>query len=187
MKKLIFIKLGLLFCLLVTSCDLIEEDSEEDLIQEDVDVETIVVVKQYFQTTDNYGSTEYIPETAYWNGTSIVFESFTPNNFLKEIEIKNINLSGEIFIEFDENSSIIGEFVTQENGFNRLYKTNITLTQWDDSFHDQGGYIHITSFNSNQNLADGEIEFTGWRWDNQLNREVSFGFNVQFENLTFIN
>ena len=28
-----------MFCLLVTSCDLIEEDSEEDLIQEDVDVE----------------------------------------------------------------------------------------------------------------------------------------------------
>lgn len=166
-------------CLLFYSCEGLFETEEE--LTELPDVETKIFVKQYFYTSGNTGSIEYIPQSFSWDGDGIELTDIEPGDFVQTILLKNFNTTGTTYIEFDENSSIVGEFVTKENGFNRLYRTNIEVTFWDN--YQQGGYIDITAFDSTRQTISGEIQFTAWRWDNQLNREVAFGFNIQFEDL----
>jgi len=179
MKKLVTYLL-FITCFILSSCEDLFETEEE--AQEPIEVvETEISVKQYFYTSDNFGSIEYIPQTFTWDSNSIVLNDIEPNNFVQSIRINNLNVSGLSFIEFNENSSIVGEFVTLENGTSHLYKTNIEVTFWENP--EQGGYINITDFNSANQTISGEIQFTAWRWDSQLNREVSFGFNIQFDNL----
>lgn len=167
-------------CLLFYSCEELL-DTEEETTDVSETVETEILIKQYFYTSGNTGSIEYTPASFTWDATGIVLTDIVPNDFVQTIRLKNLNVNGTTYIEFDENSSIVGEFVTQENGYNRLYKTDITVTSWEN--YQQGGYINITDFDSTLQTISGEIQFTAWRWDNQLNREVSFGFDIQFEDL----
>jgi hypothetical protein len=179
MKNLICL-LGLA-CLLFYSCEDLFEPEDEELTDVVEEVETNVTIQQYFYTSGNLGNIEYTPKTITWDANGIVLTDIEPDNFVQTIRLKNFNPNGTTYIEFDENSSIIGEFVTTENGSNRLYTTNIEVTFWDN--YEQGGYINITDYNSALQTISGELQFTAWRWDNQLNREVSFGFYIQFADL----
>jgi len=183
MKKLS--RLFIIFLTITTfiACEDETENIESDSTNQTEIIEPFIVARQYSQTSGNLGSVEYLPETAYWTNTGLIFKDFSPDTFVQEIKIKNFSFNNEIFSEFDENSTIIGEFIINENGVSHLYTTDIELTSWDDDLYDQGGYIHITNLDSSNNTVNGEIQFSAWRWHNELNREVSFGFNIQFENL----
>jgi hypothetical protein len=208
MKRIL---LSALFIFSFSSCELLEEETTDDTN----DVQNIpdeqLFVRHAFPSMyypPEYNMTEDLAsrtfESAYWNQNELRFNDDSAG-YISYVEVRDINITGTG--QYPILNEPLG--VISQTNVGLLYTdvvplfwtdgtpNNGTLVQggigYDLSYYDnvpetiipQGGYLVITDHNSRY-LA-GELYFTAWRYDNQLNREVAYWTYIEFSGVPYQN
>ncbi|MAZ26737.1 MAG: hypothetical protein CL868_06625 [Cytophagaceae bacterium] len=183
--------------LVFNSCDFLEDDLEEE---EEEFVELPLSIKwTYVGSTGTFSEPYYEFNTAYWNEGSIRFADNSLENGIEWVVMKDLDITG------------VGNYPLLYNPSASLkmrgdvYSTTVYPEFWVEGINNgiliqggegytpsaylgtgtvrQGGYVNITDHNAY--YISGDFYFVTWVFNDQLNREVSIGVTVSFENVLY--
>ncbi len=210
MKKYILI----LFCYsFIVSCESSEDDIDQsnNIPDQQLSVEWVKINSLgKFDGAEIFNFTE-----AYWDNDGIHFQGSTQSNpdqngFINYVSVKDLIIGGTGQIKLLDNPkasiSVKEKSFTSNNIFNAVYSTDVSPDFWISGYNNadlilggtgftpsayyhsggsviQGGYVKVTDYN--ERYISGELYFAGWRYNNELNREVMSGVYLIFSGVEY--